>query len=384
MVTTIVAEYDPFHKGHLYHIKKTKEINKGTYIAAIMSGNFVQRGEPAVFDKFKRTKMALENGVDIVLELPVEYACSSADVFARGAMETAVKSGITDCISFGSESGNVETIKNTARILAHEPEKISVGIKNYMQQGLSYPAARSKAICEVLHTNSRILKEPNDILATEYEAALIRMGTDIPLCAVRRQQAQHNSTLLSEKISSAKAIRNCYETERKKALSAVPENCLGFYEGIEKFPCIDDYTSVIKYILSVTPKEKLQHIADISEGLENRILSYINEDTVSNMIKKVKTKRYTYTRIQRAFLHILLNIEKKEQQLPVRYIRVLGIKKEQKHLLNLLSEKAEVPVIVNVKENEELLQKEILATDIYNILHNTPKGMEYINSPVIV
>ncbi len=386
MNTAIVAEYNPFHKGHKYHIDETRKITGCDNIIAVMSGNFVQRGEPAFADKLTRTKCALLNGVDMVVELPVEYATSSADIFAKGAVGIIKAMGIADSISFGSEAGNTDVFARLMDILHDEPKGYKNELRHYLDEGLSYPLARQHALAAFLaipFENLNYLSLSNNILALEYMLAL--KGSDIVPYTVERKTSQYNSTILTGEISSSAAIRKAAERKQiETALDSVPDNCKDIIRGIKKPPSIDDYSSILHYILRTRSCEELSEIADITEGIENRITSEAEGERISRLVNKIKTKRYTHTKIQRGLLHILLGITKEQQKKAPSYIRVLGIRKDSTHLLSELTQKASLPVITNVKENEDLLSQEIRATDIYNIPLGIGKGAEYREGILVV
>lgn len=386
MNTTIVAEYNPFHKGHKYHIDETRKITGCDNIIAVMSGNFVQRGEPAFTDKFTRTKCALLNGVDMVVELPVEYATSSADIFAKGAVGIIKAMGIADSISFGSEAGNTEVFARLMDILHEEPEGYRFELKRYLDEGLSYPLARQHALASFLaipFENLDYLSLSNNILALEYMLAL--KDSNIAPYTVERKTSQYNSTILTGEISSSAAIRKAAAMGHiETALDSVPDNCKDIIRGIKKFPVIDDYSPILHYILRTKSSEELSETADITEGLENRIISEAEGENISRLVNKIKTKRYTHTKIQRGLLHILLGITKEQQKKAPSYIRVLGVRKDKTNLLSELTEKASLPVITNVKDNEDALAQEIRATDIYNIPLGIGRGAEYREGILVI
>lgn len=374
MATGIIAEYNPFHKGHMYHINETQKITDND-IVVIMSGNFVQRGEPAMTDKHTRAKMALRNGVSLVLELPVEYATGSADVFAKGAVNILDATGIIDTLSFGSERGSTDIFDKISDILNNEPEAFKELIKSYLNRGLSYPSARTKSLEEYMSLNLDFMNRSNNILALEYIRQLKKLNSSIKPVTVERIVSEYNSRSLSGDISSASAIRSALINKDLSALNSIPQNCIDLIED-KNIPQLNDYTSILSYILCTRSPSEISEYADITEGLENRILN-TEFNSIDELITKTKTKRYTYSKLQKAILHIILGITKKEQQADPKYIRVLGFRKDKKYLLKELTEKASLPVIMNVKENENLLKREIISTDIYNIPLNKKRGMEY-------
>lgn len=374
MATGIIAEYNPFHKGHMYHINETQKITDND-IVVIMSGNFVQRGEPAMTDKHTRAKMALRNGVSLVLELPVEYATGSADVFAKGAVNILDATGIIDTLSFGSERGSTDIFDKISNILNNEPYAFKELIKSYLNRGLSYPSARTKSLEEYMSLNLDFMNRSNNILALEYIRQLKKLNSSIKPVTVERIVSEYNSRSLSGDISSASAIRSALINKDLSALNSIPQNCIDLIED-KNIPQLNDYTSILSYILCTRSPSEISEYADITEGLENRILN-TEFNSIDELITKTKTKRYTYSKLQKAMLHIILGITKKEQQADPKYIRVLGFRKDKKYLLKELNEKASLPVIMNVKENENLLKREIISTDIYNIPLNKKRGMEY-------
>lgn len=381
MATGIIAEYNPFHKGHKYHIDETKKATQDDIIA-IISGNFVQRGEPAMTDKHTRAKMALLNGASIILELPVEYATSSADIFAMGAVNILNHCGIVNNLSFGSEETKTEVFNSISEILNNEPESFKLILKNNLNKGISYPAARNKALEEYTGQDLDFLNKPNNILGLEYIRHLKKTGSSIKPITIKRIVSDYNSTILSGEISSASAIRTALINKNNTALNSVPENCLELIKN-NSIPVLNDYSQILSYILRTKTANEISSCADVTEGLENRIIN-AEFNNINDLIEKLKTKRYTYSKLQKAILHIILGITKEDQQKTPQYIRVLGFRKDKKHLLSKLTEKASLPVIINVKDNEELLKKEILATDIYNIAICNKKGLEYTTPIVII
>ena len=380
MAIGIIAEYNPFHKGHKYHIENTLKI-KNDDIVVIMSGNFVQRGEPSILEKHIRTEMALQNGVSMVIELPVEYATASADVFSKGAVQILDKTNIISHLSFGSEYGQTDIFNNIADILNNEPEEFKTLLKNFLSQGLSYPASRNKALEIYLNQDLSFLSQSNNILALEYVRSLKQINSKIKPLTVKRVVSKYNQSTLSGEISSATSIRQALLNNDEIVYNSMPENCKHFFNNLN-IKTLDDYTDILKYILLTTSKSDLSTFADVTEGIENRILS-TDFATIGELLSKIKTKRYTYTKLQKAIVHILLNIKKSDQNKNPQYIRILGFKKDKKYLLTELTKKATLPVLINVKENETLLQKEILSTDIYNLVHKNKKGLEY-TTPVVI
>ena len=377
----VIAEYNPFHNGHLHHIRKTREITGAENLAAIMSGNFVQRGEPAIRDKFARERMALQNGVDLVIELPVYYAAQSAGYFAGGAVALAEKSGICDSISFGSETGDLAGLK----LAAGKPEE-SGALKSSLKAGKSFARALGEAAGLPLN--------PNDVLAVEYLRAV---KTLVPF-AVKRT-AEHNAGEISGGFSSAAAIRRAFRKSPESAAPAMPEDCFAL---LKNGPAnrLENYFGILSFILASKTAAELREIQGVGEGLENRLAGLIpGAGCMESFIAAVKTKRYAFASIQRVILHIILDMKKREAALyknAPRYIRVLGFRREKAGLLRELTEKSALPVITNLKNAPKLLDPDAMAMlkfeiscgDIYNLglgVTGRPlKNHEYSEPMVIV
>lgn len=379
MNTAIIAEYNPLHKGHIYHIDQTHK--KGAKnIIVIMSGNFVQRGEPAILSKYTRAANVLKNGADMVIELPVEYATSAADVFAFGGCDIIKKSGICDSISFGCENQNIADFHTIADLLNDEPYEFKEMLKKELSKGVSYPTARAVALEKYTSINTDFMNRPNNILALEYMRNL--RDSDIKPILIERKVSDYNDTNMTGEFSSAAAIRHNL-AKGDDVFNSVPGNTVDVLRNIKHIPHIDDYSDILHYILRTD--HNIEKYADITEGLDNRIIKASQGQKISQLIMDIKTKRYTYTKIKRAIVHILLGITKADQDMTgVKYIRVLGVRKDKINLLSELSEKSKVPLITNVAENSELLRKEIVATDIYNMFTTGEKGQEYREKFIIL
>lgn len=405
----IITEYNPFHNGHSLHIEKSKKETNSKYCVVVMSGNFVQRGEPAIFDKYIRTKMALLNGADLVIELPIVYATASAELFSLGAVDILSKTNIVSKICFGSEANNLDLFLNIADILVQEPINYKLELQKNLKEGLSYPTARAIALSNILPKNTNIdfLKEPNNILCLEYLKALKYLNNrDIDVFTIKREEAHFHSQKinLNSSIASATAIRkeilnNNLKSNQTNLANIMPQNCLDLINQSNPND-LNNYTKILSFLLRIRTPQDLSQIADITEGLENKILNnlcYLDEtNDISKFISQIKSKRYTYTKIQRALLHIILNITKQEQleykNNLVPYIRVLGFKKDSQFILKELTQKSKVPIIMNLKNASGildergmyLLNKEITCSDIYYLNQNLPKNIEYTMPLVIL
>lgn len=367
----IIAEYNPFHRGHAYMLERAKQKANADRVVVIMSGSFVQRGEPAVFDKWTRTAAALKNGADLVLELPVIFAASHAEAFAKGAVRLLTESGIVDTLAFGSESGDLSQLQAAARLLANETEEFQRLLKELLGMGLSYPSARAKVLETLTQINSDILSMPNDILALEYLKALAYYSSPIEPVTIRRRGDYHNLSLTNG-YASASAIRKALtENNSAEAMAELPENTQDLYHkalSLGTAPVFREaLMPALHYKLRTTSAEELKEIAEVTEGLENRILHSIDSCySFEEMMSFIKTKRYTRAKIQRILLHILLHIKESELSyflsLPkMPYVRVLGFKKERADMLADLTEQAKCPVLTNLKKAPEILDEDGLA-----------------------
>jgi len=361
----IIVEYNPLHTGHRGHLAKSKEISGCDTIIAVMSGNYVQRGEPAIFDKWKRTKMALETGVDLVIELPLYYAAASAGYFAQGAVSLLEKSGVVDCLCFGSESGDIETLAHCAQAIFTEDEGFKERLSGYLKQGLSYPSARAKA-AEIALPDT-----PNNVLGIEYLKALTILNSQIKPYTVPRSPGaakEIREALKRNKAGTGNGIEtgNKVETGNKNGSSS-------------NLADLDNLSPIFHYILRTHSPKALQSYIDVSEGLENRLIKYAEDNRlISDIIVAAKTKRYTYLRLQRAVLHMILGMTKAnlaayESAGGPQYIRVLGFNSKRPELLRLLEKHATLPIVVNLKKADlpplatQMLDEEIRSTKIYSL-----------------
>ncbi|MGE4214560.1 MAG: nucleotidyltransferase [Anaerotignaceae bacterium] len=403
----IVAEYNPFHNGHKYHIEETMRITGCDDIIVALSGNFVQRGEPAIVDKWTRTRSALLNGASIVIELPVLFSTAGAQYFAHSAVKLLNDTGIVDFLSFGSEMGSLSQLKETAKILLNESTQLSTAIKNNLENGLTYAVARQTALEEITEKSHSFISSSNNILAIEYLKALYDLNSSIMPVTVKRIGEGYNSTNTASAYPSASALRKAVANGDMEILaSAMPKNAQQmFTHTVQNGSApiyLNSFSTQLNYCLrSKSPKE-LSKILDINEGLENRILkSLATCYSINDILDFVKTKRYSHTTLQRGLLHILLDIETNtikqyQQNGYCPYIRVLGFRKDRQHLLKSLIEKASIPVITNVKRDENNLDEngkhlfnlEKKATDLYYMASPSQKhrnvNKEYTTPMVIV
>lgn len=387
----IIVEYNPFHNGHKIHIEQSKKITSADNIFAVMSGNFVQRGTPAILNKYQRTRQALENGVDIVFELPTIYATSSAELFSYAAISILDKTNIIDCLCFGSELGAIDLLKDISSILIREPLEYKNDLKSNLSNGLNFPKSRELAIGKINTTYAKILSQPNNILGVEYLKALYNIQSKIIPYTINRKVANyHDLTFTSPTVASATSIRNKLDTlknnENLKSLKQyVP---YGIYEDLENaltnatLPKYDIYFLMLKYKILTTDKNELLKINDINGNILSTMHSCLAiSKTYNDYLESVCSKCYTKTRIQRIFSNILLNIksqdiEKYKQIDFIPYIRVLGFRREKSYLLKQLQDNSSVPIVLNLKNaninvlGNSMLQDESRYTNIYNLITN--------------
>ena len=414
-VIGIVSEYNPFHNGHKYHIEISKKLTMSDYVVCVMSGNFIQRGEPALMDKWVRAETALLNGVDLVVELPVIYALQSAEKFAFGAIKILDSLGIIDYVSFGSECGNIEELTNIANILIDEPHQISTKIKSLQKKGYTYPKAQGIAIDKYLDKMTAsdkgpsIISSPNNVLGIEYIKALIKINSKIIPVTVKRHKADYNSLELNSGIASATAIRNkllINNSNLEEIKNFVPDKTLEiltreFING--KAPIFTHYfDNIIIGLLRRLTLEEIASFPDISEGLENRIIKMSKKtSSIDELISLVKTKRYTQTRIQRSIFNVLIsNTTNILNEFNIfngpQYIRILGTNEKGRKLLKAAANKATLPIItktVSYKKScnpllKKMMELDIKATDIYSIAYpkkeNRIGNLDFYNSPIVL
>lgn len=387
----IIAEYNPFHLGHGYMIQRAKQKSGADRVVVVMSGSFVQRGEPAFFDKWTRTQAALLNGADMVLELPVLFATANAETFSAAAVRILEETGIVDTLCFGSESGDLSILQEAAKLMSNETEEFRRLLKTHLDTGLSYPTARAKTLETISDINSEILSQPNHILALEYLKALERYGCHMTPMTIRRKGAAYHNPSLGEEFASASAIRKgILAGETATAVGQIPENCRYLFEkalSLGTAPVVwDGFTQALNYKLRTMSAAEISEIFEVTEGLENRVLNALDHAfTYDEIVDAIKTKRYTRTKIQRILLHVLLDIKGAEvdyfmNKKHMPYLRVLGFRKEGADILGDLTIHGKCPVLTNLKKAAEVLDEdglhllalEKMATDLYGMAAPNP------------
>ena len=388
-VLGIIAEYNPFHNGHLYHLEQAKKLTGSSYTVAVISGNFTQRGSTALIDKWSRAEIALNCGVDLVLELPTLYATSSAENFADGAVKILNSLKVIDYLAFGAETSDMDLLEPIADVLYKEPKAYKMLLANELKKGVSFPKARENALMLYfgdIRKYLNVLSSPNNILGLEYMKSLKKYNSIIKPVAITRFEAGYNDISYSGNIASATAIRNIIKNGNFKVLrKLVPAPSYEILmDNIKQGHIILDLSVFERQIIYNLRKMSLSEIAelpDVSEGLENSIKKVANScNTVNEFLNLIKSKRYTSTRIQRILIYSLLGITKKDMALSKKvnpYIRVLGFNKRGKFLISEIAKaNPKLDIITSVKRfidtssNKNLksvLEKDIWATNVYSI-----------------
>ena len=411
----LVTEYNPFHNGHLYHLNKAMELTGADISVAVMSGDFVQRGEPAVLDKYTRTSMALNSGVNLVVELPVNYAVSSAESFAAGALKVLdyIKA---DSIAFGSESGNIERLSKLAHILCDNEDTLYKEISKYTANGISYAAARQKVVEKLTDKDTAaMLTSSNNILAVEYLKAIIKNNYAIKPYTIKRQGDSYNDTDIRSEYASATALRGnlkadniskyipvkaglilssntnyIYPDDITEALftrllgilfaSSYDKNV--FIENVMRYPDVNKeiagrlYKSAMDMITRTVPQG--------AESKDNGAFSF------GSLCEHIKTKEVPLSRIKRALVRITLGLDKKhmEKYANEPYIRVLGFDKKGQEYLSYIRKTVEVPLITKTADYKEMLLDDIHAANIYNMIVAGKYGVkelgDFVRGPVRV
>lgn len=371
----IIAEYNPLHFGHLYQLKKAKELYKDSIIILITNSFFTQRGDISILDKRNKTKLALENNIDIVVELPFVFSTQSADIFAKGALAILNELKI-DTLIFGSESNDIDKLTTIAKTQLDNNNYDSL-VKKYLNTGINYPTALNKAIKEISNLE---VTEPNDLLGISYIKEIIKNKYNITPISIKRIGSYHgkkeinnisNATLIREKIKNNISISKYIPKEEENLLI--------------KNISLDDYFPYLKY--KILSSNDLSIYQTVEEGIENRIKKEINNsNSWEELVKNIKTKRYTYNKINRMLIHILASLTKEEAKNPkIDYIKILGFNPKGQSYLNKIKKDINIPIIYSYKKNiSKLLDIEFRAASIYYLIIN--KNLiqeEYKTKPII-
>lgn len=405
-VLGIIAEYNPFHNGHLYHIKKSIEETGASSVICVMSGNFVQRGNTSIVDKWTKTKMALANGVDLVLELPTIYSVSSAENFAEGAIRLLDSLKIVDTISFGMEAKDIASLNNIANVLYTEPKEYTTILEHELRKGVSFPKARENAVMMYLNDikqYANILTGSNNILAIEYLKAIKKLKSKLNPIGIRREKVLYNDEIIIDDFASATAIRKMIATGQFSDIQKVmPKSSYALLaDELRKGHYVLDLSKFQKEIIYNLRKMSVEEIAqlvDVSEGLENAIKNAANSsNNLVDFVNIVKSKRYTQTRIQRILIYALLGITNSKMlafKKAVPYARVLGFNENGKQLISQIAKKnKKVQIVTSVKKYmdesknkilKEMLETDILATNVYTLGYEKDSwsNLDYTNKLV--
>ena len=377
-ICATVAEYNPFHNGHLKHIEYIKNTLKAEKLIVIMSGNFTQRGESAILDKFTRARHAILAGADLVIELPTVFATANAETFATGAINILNSLNVVDGICFGVESGKKEDYFSLAKCMLDESKEFKRVLKEKLEKGISLGKAKFETVKELynLEFDSSLINSPNNILGLEYTKAILKNKSNMDIFPMLRE-GDHNDLTLKKGITSATSIRQCIkEGKKKKTKKSLPKFT---YKDLAEFPF--SFDKMILTSVLTTPTEKLAKIADCTEGLENRIKALSKDSSsIDALVEKVTTKRYPATRVRRILTACFLDIDKNfvDECLDSKlYAKILAVNEDSKDLISLLSEKSKIPVLTRKSDVDKLkktaikcFEKDVLACDLYALATN--------------
>ena len=364
----IIAEYNPFHNGHIYHIKKIKELYPNSLIILILNGYFLERGEFSIETIESKTKLALDHNVDIVIQLPFIFGTNSADIFSDASIELLHELCVEKII-FGSECNNVEKLKNLAK--AQLDNEYNKDIKKYLDMGINYPTALNKALKLKINT-------PNDLLGLSYIKSILKNNYNIEPITIKRTNDYHDKDS-NDLIISASNIREKLKNK---------ENINKYLPNKEYINTIDYdlYFKLLKY--KIINDDNLNQYLTVDEGIDNRLKKVIKDcNTLEELINKIKTKRYTYNRINRMFIHILIGLKKEDKYntLKNEYIRILGFNSNGKKYINNIKNKTSLPIVTSLKNINSIIKDyEIKSYNIYNILSKENiLEFENKNKPII-
>lgn len=375
-VLGLVVEYNPFHQGHLYHINKAKELVDPDVTIVVMSSHFVQRGEPAISDKWTRAQVAIKNGIDLVIELPFVYSEQSADYFAHGAIELLAKIKVTDIV-FGSENGDITLFKDIAQTIKDHQNNYDSLVKQHMNQGLRYPDACNQALSILMN---KTVTTPNDLLGLAYVKEVINHDYPINLHCIKRTNDFHSLEIKT--ISSASAIRNAL----KNNIDITDQFCN--FEDYKEFYFFNNFFCLLRYKLLTTSKDELKQIHLVDEGIENLLKEkIILVNNMEELVNSLTSRRYTRSRIQRMLIHILMNNTKEEiiKAMNIDYIRILKMNDQGQAYLNKIKKSCQYQLVTNFSSYHHIaLDIEFKATKLLSCLSKHPDQLiksEYQNNP---
>lgn len=375
----LIVEYNPLHNGHLYHIQSAKEVSKADCIIAVMSGPFLQRGEPAIIDKFHRAKAALANGVDIILELPYPYAVQSSEKFAKGAVQTLNEIGVSS-ICFGSESGSITNFTTSYHLFKKEESTYNTILQENLKHGISFPKASMLSLEKIGLTSTQMdLSQPNNILGFSYVRMILENNLPIEPLTIKREKNDFHEQMITSPIASATSIRkqlinnDQLSQEIKTTLPSGSINQVAQYkETTNLWHKWEDYFPLLHYRVMMMSTQELAEVHGVDEGLEYRIKDMAkNATSFKQWMNRVKTKRYTWTRLQRIFVHILTNTKKEDllefdNMESVPYIRLLGFTNIGRKYLNEYKKKLNIPLFTQFSgKHYKLLKMDERASNAY-------------------
>ena len=384
-ITAVIAEYNPFHNGHAYHLEKAREMTGADAVIVLMSGDFVQRGEPAVIDKYARTEAALAAGADAVFMMPVQVSTGSAEEFAHGAVSVLDRMHAVSALCYGAETADNDSILRTAVLLQNEPVGFRDHLMDLLAKGETYPAAVSAALEAVCPGYGRLLDLPNNTLAVAYNRALLRLGSAITPYAVCRLGSDHNDRSLptGSLFASAASIRKGLTAgdDMEKYVTPAMAQRLTYHISA------DDLSSILNYVLLMSGSDDLRAIPEISEDLASRILAHAGESRLfSEWVPLIKTRNVTYARVSRALLHLILGLTGTEEPSSVR---LLGFRKQSSEVLRILQDASDIPIVTKLAAaGIPDSAADIRAARLYAMLAKEKAGIllgdEYLHSPIII
>ncbi|UII57298.1 nucleotidyltransferase [Cytobacillus spongiae] len=399
----VVVEYNPFHNGHAYHLEMAKKTANAEVVIAAMSGNFLQRGEPALLSKWARAKMALLGGADLVFELPYQFATQKAETFANGAVSLLSSVGCQS-ICFGSEDGDVNRFYQTASFINNHHDEFQMKIKYHIEKGISYPSAISQAFKDLSPDEEVIdLSKPNNILGFHYLQAVQKLAPSINIFTVSRKSANyHDEHFASSTIASATSIRKTLFSDDGSIQGVkqyVPESTyrqlVDYYHAYGSFHSWENYWPLLRFRLLQTNPEELRRVYEVEEGIEHRLISIaLTSNSFYDFMKKLKTKRYTWTRLQRICLHVLTNSLKSEMSNhdeQVKFLRLLGMTEKGKMYLNKMKGQTSVPIVskLSAHQHEPAIKLDIRASRLFALGAIESKrqlllDLDYKQPPIII
>lgn len=370
----IICEYNPFHNGHLHHIKAIKKMFPNHLITLVLSPSFTERGEISIINKWDKTKIALEAGIDLIVELPFPFATQSADIFGKGSVQILEYLNC-EYLVFGSESNDINTLNKLVDIQLHNEEYNQL-VNMYLKEGTNYPTALSKALTKISKIN---IKSPNDLLGLSYIKEIKQNDLKIIPITIQRTNDYHDLNINSN-IISASAIRNLIKI--KQDIHAFVPNYVPQY--IKTTDYEQKLFQLLKY--KILSDNDLSCYQTVDEGIENRIIKFIKQsNSLEELIKNIKTKRYTYNKISRMFIHILCSFTKEmaKKMTKIEYIRVLGFNKNGQKYLKIIKTECPIPIITNCKNySNEMLTLEHKVSNLYNLITNN-NYKDQLEKPII-